>query len=149
MKKNILLLVISILSIGQMACSINPHRITLPDTTNPPAIEKINVIGMSRNEFLNKFHPPVVSRLIGDKRIDTITYYKINNKPKAYGMALYNGLIANTIVSTLHNVMPSELSLDSVDETVSISDSALNKEKVIIEITYDSSSHIEKVERVE
>lgn len=64
-------------------------------------------------------------------------------------MALYNGLIANTIVSTLHNVMPSELSLDSVDETVSISDSALNKEKIVIEITYDSSSHIEKVERVE
>jgi hypothetical protein len=42
--------------------------------------------------------------------------------------------------------MPSELSLDSVDETVSISDSALNKEKIVIEITYDSSSHIEKVE---
>lgn len=144
MKKNILLLVISILSIGQIACSINPHRITLPDTTNLPAIEKINVVGMSRSEFLNKFHPPVVSRLIGDKRIDTITYYKINNKPKAYGMALYNGLVANTNVSTLHNIMPSELSLDSVDETVSISDSALNKEKVVIEITYDSSSHIEK-----
>lgn len=149
MKKNILLLVISILSVGQMACSINPHRITLPDTTNPPAIEKINLIGISRNEFLNKFHPPVVSRLIGDKRIDTITSYKISNKPKAYGVALYNGFIANTIVSSLHNIMPSELPLDSVDEAVSISDSALNREKVVIEITYDSSSHIEKVERVE
>ncbi|WP_336167069.1 hypothetical protein [Acinetobacter sp. 161(2023)] len=149
MKKNILLLVISILSVGQMACSINPRRITLPDTTNPPAIEKINIVGMSRNEFLNKFHPPVVSRLIGDKRVDTITSYKINNKPKAYGVALYNGLIANIILSTLHNVMPSKLPLDSVDEAVSISDSVLNREKIVIEITYDSSSHIEKVERVE
>lgn len=128
MKKNILLLVISILSVGQMGCSINPHRITLPNTTNAPAIEKINVVGMSRNEFLNKFHPPVVSRLVGDKRVDTITSYKINNKPKAYGVALYNGLIANTIVSSIHSVMPSKLPLDSVDETVSIPDSVIGRE---------------------
>lgn len=149
MKKNILLLVISILSVSQMGCSINPHRITLPNTTNVPAIEKINVMGMSRNEFLNKFHPPVVSRLVGDKRVDTITSYKINNKPKAYGVALYNGLIANTIVSSIHSVMPSKLPLDSVEETVSIPDSVIGREKVVIAITYNSSDYIEKVERIE
>ncbi|MEQ1065258.1 hypothetical protein ABLB96_00750 [Acinetobacter sp. XH1741] len=149
MKKNILLLVISMLSVGQMGCSINPHRINLPKTANPPTVEKINVVGMSRNEFLNKFHPPVVSRLIGDKRIDTITSYKINNKSKAYGVALYNGLIANTIVSSLHSVMPSELSLDSVDETLLIPDSVVSREKVVIAITYNSSDYIEKVERIE
>lgn len=149
MKKNILLLVISILSVGQMGCSINPHRITLPNTTNAPAIEKINVVGMSRNEFLNKFHPPVVSRLIGNKRVDTITSYKMNNKPKAYGVALYNGLIANTIVSSIHSVMPSKLPLDSVDETLLIPDSVISREKVVIAITYNSSDYIEKVERIE
>lgn len=64
-------------------------------------------------------------------------------------MALYNGLIANTIVSSIHSVMPSKLPLDSVDETVSIPDSVIGREKVVIAITYNSSDYIEKVERIE
>ncbi|MCU4553400.1 hypothetical protein [Acinetobacter nosocomialis] len=149
MKKNILLLIVSLLSIGQIGCSINPHRITLPQTAKAPTIEKVNIVGMSRNEFLNKFHPPVVSRLVGDKRVDTITSYKINNKPKAYGVVLYNVLIANTIVSSIHSVMPSKLPLDSVDETLLIPDSVISREKIVIAITYNSSDYIEKVERIE
>ena len=149
MKKNILSLIIFTLSVGQIGCSSNPSSSTSPEVTNLQEIQKINVIGMSRSEFLTKFNPPVVSKLIGDKRIDTITYYKINNKSKAYGTALFNGLMEITVLSTVRSLMPSALPRDSLNEKVLISKSALDREKIVIVVTYDSSSHIEKIERVE
>lgn len=125
-----------ILLISQTGCSQNPVSTAKPENTHQQNTQKLNLIGMHRSEFLNKLNAPVVSKLVGDKRIDTITYYPNTSNRKAKGGFLYNSLVAVYVAAPLQ-------------EIVSIPKSAIYGQPAVVLITYDSSDYIEKIERIQ
>ena len=92
---------------------------------------------MPRSEFLTKVNTPTSSKFVGDNRIDTFTYYKSSktNITKLFGQQLFKSLV--------NNVLP----LGLVNNEITESD--FRGDKVVLKVTYDSSDHVEKMERVE
>ncbi len=134
MKKIIISFIFVILSIGQYGCSSTP--VTQSQIENSQST-KPSIIGMPRSEFLTKVNTPTSSKFVGDNRIDTFTYYKSSktNITKLFGQQLFKSLV--------NNVLP----LGLVNNEITESD--FRGDKVVLKVTYDSSDHVEKIERVE
>lgn len=131
-------LIIFTLSIGYIGCSSNPTSNSSSEIVNQQESQKQTVIGMYRSDFLKKVDTPISSKFIGDKRVDTFAYhnYKGMTKSKLFGFAFYNSFIAG--------LAP----FDSLKEKISIPKSAIQGDRVVIQVIYDSSDRIEKIERV-
>ena len=136
MKKIIISFIFVILSIGQYGCSSTPVTRTQSQIENSQST-KPSIIGMPRSEFLTKLNTPTSSKFVGDNRIDTFTYYKSSktNITKLFGQQLFKSLV--------NNVLP----LGLVNNEITESD--FRGDKVVLKVTYDSSDHVEKMERVE
>lgn len=136
MKKIIISFIFVILSIGQYGCSSTPVTRTQSQIENSQST-KPSIIGMPRSEFLTKVNTPTSSKFVGDNRIDTFTYYKSSktNITKLFGQQLFKSLV--------NNVLP----LGLVNNEITESD--FRGDKVVLKVTYDSSDHVEKMERVE
>ena len=136
MKKIIISFIFVILSIGQYSCSSTPVTRTQSQIENSQST-KPSIIGMPRSEFLTKVNTPTSSKFVGDNRIDTFTYYKSSktNITKLFGQQLFKSLV--------NNVLP----LGLVNNEITESD--FRGDKVVLKVTYDSSDHVEKMERVE
>ena len=136
MKKIIISFIFVILSIGQYSCSSTPVTRTQSQIENSQST-KPSIIGMPRSEFLTKLNTPTSSKFVGDNRIDTFTYYKSSktNITKLFGQQLFKSLV--------NNVLP----LGLVNNEITESD--FRGDKVVLKVTYDSSDHVEKMERVE
>lgn len=136
MKKIIISFIFVILSIGQYGCSSTSVTRTQSQIENSQST-KPSIIGMPRSEFLTKVNTPTSSKFVGDNRIDTFTYYKSSktNITKLFGQQLFKSLV--------NNVLP----LGLVNNEITESD--FRGDKVVLKVTYNSSDHVEKMERVE
>ena len=145
MKKIIISFIFVILSIGQYGCSSTPVTRTQSQIENSQST-KPSIIGMPRSEFLTKVNTPTSSKFVGDNRIDTFTYYKSSktNITKLFGQQLFKSLVNNVLpLGLVNNVLP----LGLVNNEITESD--FRGDKVVLKVTYDSSDHVEKMERVE
>ena len=127
-----------ILTMGQTGCNSNPGSKAQPEIENIQNIQNPIAIGMARSEFISKVITPSSSKLIGDQRIDTFIFYKQGNTSKRLGQALYNGLMAGYV------------KFEPLIDKLSIpEESASGSDKIIIQVIYDSSDHVEKVVRIQ
>ena len=136
MKKIIISFIFVIFSIGQYGCSSTPVTRTQSQIENSQST-KPSIIGMPRSEFLTKVNTPTSSKFVGDNRIDTFTYYKSSktNITKLFGQHLFKCLVIIVLPLGLVNN--------------EITESDFRGDKVVLKVTYDSSDHVEKMERVE
>jgi hypothetical protein len=138
MKKIILSFIFGILSIGQYGCS------TIPATRSQSQIGDIqktqpSIIGMSRSEFLTYANTPTSSYFVGEKRVDILTYYKTSkmNVTKLFGQQLLKSIAVNFTPK----------GLISNDDDITSSD--FRGDKFMLKVTYDSSDHVEKIQKIE
>lgn len=136
MKKSLFVFFIFTLSMMQYGCSSTPvtqSHIENSQKTKPSAI------GMSRSKFLTHVNTPTSSHFVGDKRVDILTYYKSSktNITKIFGQQLFKSLAVNF----------TPLGLINNDDDITLSD--IRGDKVVLKVTYDSSDHVERIQRIE
>lgn len=138
MQKIIITFIFVILAIGQYGCSSTPVTPTQSQIENNQRT-KPSIIGMHRSEFLTKANTPTSSKFVGDKRVDILTYYKSSkmNITKFFGQQLFKSLIVNS----------TPLGLISNDDDITSSD--FRGDKIVLKVTYDSSDHVERIQRIE
>jgi hypothetical protein len=138
MQKIIITFIFVILSIGQYGCSSTPVNRTQSHIENSQKT-KPSVIGMSRSKFLTHANTPTSSHFVGDKRVDILTYYKSSktNITKIFGQQLFKSLAVNF----------TPLGLISNDDDITSSD--FRGDKIVLKVTYDSSDHVERIQRIE